>query len=184
MALRFTTLLRDLIIENSRFDVLYDKFVKPKKDRKPSMTFQILFDIISADPTSRIPEGMTSDNANPQDMEKVKIGKYTQWLLKNYATPNMQVIGIDDPNDPAVKGAIKRYQEMFMEDLYKVTGDLMKYEKFKNRLPQEYRDINKLTPSELYDQVKDFSLEKTKATKEEKKEASIGQLPVFLTQDK
>lgn len=172
MALRFTTLLRDLIIENSRFDVLYDKFVKPKKDRKPSMTFQTLFDIISADPTSRIPEGMTSDNANPQDMEKVKIGKYTQWLLKNYATPSIQVIGIEDPNDPAVKGAIKRYQEMFMEDLYKVTGDLMKYEKFKNRLPQEYRDINKLTPSELYDQVKDFSLEKTKATAEEKKEAS------------
>ncbi len=33
-------------------------------------------------------------------------------------------------------------------------------------------DINKLTPETLYDQVKDFSLEKTKATAEEKKEAS------------
>jgi hypothetical protein len=47
----------------------------------------------------------------------------------------------------------------------------MKYEKFKGRLPQEYRDINKLTPETLYDYVKDFSLEKTKAT-EEKKVAS------------
>ena len=59
-----------------------------------------------------------------------------------------------------------------MEDLYKVTGDLMKFERFKNRLPQEARDINKLTPETLYDQVKDFSLEKTKATADEKKEAS------------
>ena len=49
----------------------------------------------------------------------------------------------------------------------------MKFERFKNRLPQEYRDINKLTPDTLYDQVKDFSLEKTKASKEEKKEAYI-----------
>jgi hypothetical protein len=173
MAIRFTNILRDLIIESSRFQVIYDKYVKPKKgERVGSLPFETLFAIIAADPTSRIPEGMTSDNANPQDMEKVKIGKYTQWLLKTYATPSMQLIGIDDPNDPAVKGAIKRYQEMFMEDLYKVTGDLMKYEKFKNRLPQEYRDINKMSPETLYDQVKDFSLEKTKATKEEKAEAS------------
>jgi hypothetical protein len=59
-----------------------------------------------------------------------------------------------------------------MEDLYKVTGDLQKFERFKNRLPQEFRDINKLNTETLYDQVKDFSLEKTKATKDEKKEAS------------
>jgi Leucine-rich repeat (LRR) protein len=59
-----------------------------------------------------------------------------------------------------------------MEDIYKVTNDLMKFERFKNRLPQEYRDINKLTPEILYNQVKDFSLEKTKATADEKKEAS------------
>ena len=72
----------------------------------------------------------------------------------------------------AIKKAIKEYQDLFLEDLYKVTGDLMKYEKFKGRLPQEYRDINKLTPETLYDQVKDFSLEKTKATADEKKEAS------------
>lgn len=173
MAIRFTSLLRDLIIESSRFQVVYDKYVKPdKRTRSSAMTFQTLFNIISADPTSRIPEGMTSETAKPEDMEKVKIGKYTQWLLKNYATPSMEIIGIDNPNDPAVKQALKRYQEMFLEDLFKVTGDLMKFEKFKGRLPQEYRDINKLTPSTLYDQVKDFSLEKTKATKEEKQEAS------------
>jgi hypothetical protein len=60
-----------------------------------------------------------------------------------------------------------------MEDLYKVTTNLQKYERFKNRLAQEYRDINKLSIETLQDQVKDFSLEKTKATADEKKEASV-----------
>lgn len=173
MAIRFTNLLRDLIIESSRFDVIYKKYAQAEKGKKAIMPFQTLFEIIAADPTTRVPEGMTAETATPEDMEKVKIGKYTQWLLKNYANPKIEFeSGITDPNSPAVKKAIKEYQDLFMEDLFKVTGDLMKFERFKNRLPQEYRDINKLTPETLYDQVKDFSLEKTKASKEEKAEAS------------
>ena len=154
--------------------MIFDKYVKPNKEtRKGMMPFNVLFDILAADPTSRVPEGMTGETAKPEDMEKVKIGNYTQWILKNFVTPNVELSsGVTDPNSPAVKQAIKEYQALFLEDLYKVTGDLMKFERFKNRLPQEYRDINKLTPETLYDQVKDFSLEKTKATAEEKKEAS------------
>jgi hypothetical protein len=174
MAIRFTSILRDLIVESSRFQVLFDKYVKPNKEtRKGMMPFHVLFEIIAADPTSRVPEGMEAINAKPEDMEKVKIGKYTQWILKNFVTPNIDLSsGITDPNSPAVKQAIKEYQALFLEDIYKVTNDLMKFERFKNRLPQEYRDINKLTPEILYNQVKDFSLEKTKATADEKKEAS------------
>ena len=174
MAIRFTNILRDLIIESSRFQVIFDKYVKPNKEtRKGMMSFNVLFDIIAADPTSRVPEGMTAETAKPEDMEKVKIGKYTQWILKNFTSPKIEPdSGIFDPNSPAAKQLIKQYQAQFLEDLYKVTGDLMKFERFKNRLPQEYRDINKLTPETLYDQVKDYSLEKTKATADEKKEAS------------
>ena len=174
MAIKFTNILRDLIIESSRFQVLFDKYVKPNKEtRKGMMLLSILFEIIAADPTSRVPEGMTAENAKPEDMEKVKIGKYTQWILKNFTTPNIDLgSGAIDPNSPAVKQAIKEYQDLFLEDLYKVTGDLMKFERFKSRLPQEARDINKLTPETLYDYVKEFSLEKTKATKDEKVEAS------------
>jgi len=170
MAIKFTNILRDLIIESSRFQVLFDKYVKPNKEtRKGMMPLSILFEIIAADPTSRVPEGMTSETAKPEDMEKVKIGKYVQWMLKNFVTPtNLDV----EPDSPRYKDAFKQYQELFMEDLYKVTGDLMKFERFKNRLPQEARDINKLTIETLYDQVKDFTLEKTKATADEKKEAS------------
>ena len=167
MAIRFTSILRDIILENTRNTILFDKYVKPGKDRKSIMTIQTLFDIIAADPTSRVPEGMDSDNLKPEDIEKVKIGKYTQWMLKNFVTPT----GLD-VNSPNYKSAYQQSQLLFMENLYKITGDLMKYEKFKGRLPQEYRDINKLTPETLYDYVKDFSLEKVKATAEEKKVAS------------
>ena len=77
-----------------------------------------------------------------------------------------------DPQSGQYKAALKQFQDLFMEDLYKVTTNLQKYERFKNRLSQEYRDINKLNIETLQDQVKDFSLEKTKATAAEKKEAS------------
>jgi hypothetical protein len=170
MAISFTNILKDLIVESSRFQVLFDKFVKPKeKGKKGMMPFETLFAIIAADPTSKFPQGMDIDNAKLEDMDKVKIGKYTQWLLKNFVNPtNLDVT----PDSPRYKGAFEQYQELFMEDLYKVTGDLQKFERFKGKLPQELRDINKLTPETLYDNVKDFSLEKTKATATEKKEAS------------
>lgn len=176
MSLRFTNLLKDLIVESSRFQVLYDKFVKPQqKGQRGILPFETLFALIAADPTSKIPDGMDINNVKPQDMDRVKIGKYAQWLLKNFVTPRLpedHPLMISDPQSPQYKQALKEYQDLFLEDLYKVTGDLQKFERFKNRLPQELRDINKLTPETLYDQVKDFSLEKTKATKDEKKEAS------------
>jgi len=168
--MRFTSLLSNLIVEQSRFQVLFDKFVKPKeKDKKGMMPFETLFAIIAADPTSKIPEGIDIDTVKPQDMDKVKIGKYTQWLLKKFVNPTTLDV---TPESPRYKGALKQYQELFLEDLYKVTGDLRKFERFKNRLPLELRNIDNLTIETLYDNVKDFSLEKTKATKEEKKEAS------------
>ena len=176
MSLRFTNILRDLIVESSRFQVLFDKFVKPKeKGQRGVMPFETLFALIAADPTTKIPEGMNVDTAKPEQMEKVKIGKYAQWLLKNFVTPKLEPnhpLMVLDPQSGQYKSALREFQNLFMEDLYKVTTNLQKFERFKSRLPQEYRDINKLTPETLYDQVKDFSLEKTKATAAEKKEAS------------
>ncbi len=174
MAIKFTNILRDIIVESSRFEILFNKYVKPKeRGQKGMMPLQVLFKIIAGDPTSKIPEGMSEENVTVDKMENIKIGKYTQWLLKNFVSPKIDLeSGITDPNSPVVKQAVKEWQELFLEDLYKTTQDLMKYERNKNKLPQEYRDINKLTPQTLYDQVKDFSLEKTKASKEEKKEAS------------
>ena len=176
MSLLFKNLLKDLIVENSRFQVLYDKFVKPKnKGQKGMLPFETLFALIAADPTSSFPDGIDMDNVTPKDMDRVKIGKYTQWLLKNFIAPKLEPnhpLNVLDPQSSQYKSALNGYRDLFMEDLYKVTGDLKKFERFKNRLPQEFRDVNKLTIDTLYDQVKDFSLEKTKATKDEKKVAS------------
>lgn len=177
MSLLFKNLLKDLIVENSRFQVLYDKFVKPKdKGQKGMLPFETLFALIAADPSSKVPDGIDMDNVTPKDMDRVKIGKYTQWLLRNYITPKLEPnhpLNIVDPQSGQYKAALKQFQDLFMEDLYKVTTNLQKYERFKNRLPLELRNIDNLTIETLYDNVKDFSLEKTKATKEEKKEASI-----------
>jgi len=92
--MKFTSLLTNLILENSRFQVLYDKMVKPAKGqegdaRKPKglMDFETLKQIIFADPTTKAPQGMTPETASVEDMEKVKVGKYSQWLLKNFVMP-------------------------------------------------------------------------------------------------
>jgi hypothetical protein len=176
MSLLFKNLLKDLIVENSRFQVLYDKFVKPKdKGQKGILPFETLFALIAADPSSKVPDGIDMDNVTPKDMDRVKIGKYTQWLLKNYVTPKLPAdhpLNIVDPQGGQYRSALKQFQDLFMEDLYKVTTNLQKYERFKNRLPLELRNIDNLTIETLYDNVKDFSLEKTKATAAEKKEAS------------
>lgn len=175
--MKFTSLLSNLILEQSRFQVLYDKFVKPssknvdKGAKSPAgiMGFDTLKEIIFTDPTTIAPEGVTKESASIEDMEKVKVGKYTQWLLKNYVSPTLL------PDDrgieygtPEFKRAEKRARDLFMEDLFKLTDDLKKYDRFKNQFPQDKRDVNKITPEELYDLTKDLSLQKTKATKQEK----------------
>lgn len=178
--MRFSKLLTNLILEQSRFQVLYDKMVKPAPGRegdtrKPKglMDFETLKAIIFADPTTRIPEGLGDiDTMSIDDMEKVKVGKYTQWMLKNFVLPTFNDERANIEKGTAeYKRAINEYQRLFMEDLHKMTDDLKKYERFKNQLPQDKRDINKISADELFDLVKDFKLEKTKASKQEKEEA-------------
>ena len=177
--MRFTKLLTNLILENSRFQVLYDKMVKaaPGREgdaRKPKglMDFDTLKSIIFADPTTKAPQNFDVEGASAEDMENVKVGKYTQWMLKNFVVPTFT-----DERAGVEKGTteysrmMNEYQRLFMEDLHKMTDDLKKYERFKNQLPQDKRDINKISADELFDLVKDFKLEKTKASKQEKEEA-------------
>ena len=178
--MKFTSLLTNLILENSRFQVLYDKMVKPAKGqegdaRKPKglMDFETLKAIIFADPTTRIPEGLGDiDTISVDDMEKVKVGKYSQWLLKNFVMPTFNDERANIEKGTAeYKRATDEYQRLFIEDLFKVTEDLKKYERFKNQFPQDKRDINKLTVDDVFELTKDLSLEKTKATKSEKEKA-------------
>ena len=85
-------------------------------------------------------------------MDKVKVGKFTQWLLKSFVKPSTQdldQVGTSDVNSPEYKSTIKEFKRRFLEDLFKFTDLLAKFEKIKQYIPQEQRDINKLTPNSL-----------------------------------
>ena len=169
--MKFSTVLRSLLKEASRFEVLMDKFVKPQKgsDKKPLLRKEDLFRLIDADPTTRKNDVDLSDyQISKEDMNRVKVGQYTPWLIKNYLRPKTET----QFGDYGYQREVEQMKDRFMEDLYKVTDDLLKFERFKSRLAPELRDINKLTIEQLADAVGRFSLEKTKASKEEKKEAS------------
>jgi hypothetical protein len=170
--MRFQDLLRRVIVEQSRMDVLADKLTKAEKGKKPLLTPEELFALVVADPQTKVVEGVDIDNFDNDFSVVKKVGPYAQWIIKTYL--NQKPLNIDeyDPNDKLIKNAIVAMKGQFMEDLYKITADLQKFDRHKGKIPSEFRDINKLTPEKLYDLVKDFSMEKTKASKEEKKLAS------------
>ena len=170
--MKFTSILKQLVLEQSRFEVLRDSLTKPTKDKegnkqKPKLSMDEFLALVQADPTTRM-NNVDPESADTKELEKIKAGKYVNWLIQNYLKPQTE----RQPEDPGYDKEVKQIKSTFLEDLYKVTNDLMKYDRFKNRLPEEARQIQKISVSQLYDLVKDFSLEKTKASAEEKKEAS------------
>ena len=173
--MNFTNILKNIILEDSRFTLLYDKLVDKggKKPQEGKIPFDILKTIIFADPTTRAPQSLLQniETLTPEQMEIVKVGKYSQWLLKNFLKPTFE--GEVEVGSPQYKRMTKEYKDRFLEDLYKVTDDLKKFERFKGQLEAEQRDINKLTVDTLFDAVKDFKLEKTKGSKQEKEEAKL-----------
>jgi len=176
--MKLANTLRDVILENSRFDVLLDKYSQKKKDKKtgkeikPIMDLGTLSQIIFADPTTKKPQDFDESLLTVDNLSKVQPGAYTNWLLKNYAQPKVDTeIYMTDPNIPAVKKAFQEYRELFMEDLFKVTGDLKKFTKYKQYFPLDKRDINKFSsPDELFRFLDDFKLPEKKQKELEKKE--------------
>ena len=171
--MKFTSLLKSVILEQSRFEVLFDALTKPSKDNqgnkeKPKMTRQEFIQLVNADPTTRL-NNIDIETADSKELAKIKAGKYVQWLIKNYLTPKTE----RQPGDNGYDKEVKQVKETFMEDLYKVTDDLKKFERFKGKLPADKRDINKLSTDELYDAVKDFDLTLATTTKSERKAAPV-----------
>jgi hypothetical protein len=171
--MKFTSLLKTVILEQSRFELLFDALTKPSKDKegkklKPKLTKDEFIELVNADPTTRT-NNVDLSTADSEELGKVKAGKFVQWLIKNYLTPTTE----RQPGDNGYDREVAQVKETFMEDLYKVTDDLKKFERFKNRLPQDMRDINKLTPTTLYNAVKDFDLTIATTTKAERKSAPV-----------
>jgi len=171
--MKFTSILKKVILEQSRFELLFDALTKPSTNKegkkvKPKLSKEEFIDLVNADPTTRT-NNVDMDTADSKELGKVKAGKYVQWLIKNYLAPTTE----RQPGDNGYEKEVKQVKDTFMEDLYKVTEDLTKFERFKNKLPQEMRDINKLNPSALYDAVKDFDLTLATTTKTERKSAPV-----------
>ena len=164
--MKFTSILKNVILEQTRFEVLLNNLTKPRKDKegaksKPILSKEEFFQLVAHDPTSKM------NNITIRDVEnynKIKAGSYVQWLIKQYLNPKTES-SVEDPN---YRGEVSIMKDRFIEDLYKVTNDLKKFDRFKIRLPENLRNINNLNVDELFDLVKDFSLEKTKGTKEDK----------------
>ena len=171
--MKFTSLLKNIIAEQSRFEVLFNALTKPSEDKngdkvKPKLSKKEFIELVKADPTTKL-NNIDIDTANSEQLAKVKAGAYVQWLIKNYLTPKTE----RQYGDNGYEKEVKQVKATFMEDLYKVTDDLKKFERFKGRLPQELRDINKITPDQLYDAVKDFDLTLASTTKAERKSAEV-----------
>ena len=173
--MKFTKILKNIILENakSKYLINLEKLTKPTKDKegkkiKPVMSKEVFDQLVQGDPTTRL-NNVDLTSADEKELENVKAGSYVIWLVKQYLRPTTE----RQPGDNGYEREVKQMQDLFLEDLYKVTEDLKKFDRFKSRLPEGKTDINKISsPQELYDLVKDFSLEKTKATKEEKKSAA------------
>lgn len=170
--MKFTSLLKTIIVEQSRFEVLFNALTKPSEDKrgtkqKPKLTKQEFIELVKADPTTRL-NNVDIESANSDELSKVKAGKYVQWLIKSYLTPSTE----RQPGDNGYEREVKQVKDTFMEDLYKVTDDLKKFDRFKARIQGE-KDINKMTPDQLYDAVKDFDLTLASTTKAERKQAEV-----------
>ena len=165
--MKFTSILKKVILEGqTRFEVLLDNLTKPRKNKdgekiKPILSKEEFFNLVQGDPTSKM-NNITIDDV--KNYSKIKAGSYVQWLIKQYLNPKTESSSDSD----YYRTEVKIMKDRFFEDLYKVTNDLKKFERFKMRVPENLRNINNLSVDELYDLVKDFSLEKTKGTKEEK----------------
>ena len=169
--MKFTSLLKSVIVE-SRFEVLFNALTKPSQDKegnktKPKLSRQEFVQLVAADPTT-ILNNVDIETADSKELEKVKAGKYVQWLISKYLNPTTE----RQPGDNGYDQEVKKSKETFMEDLYKITDDLKKFVRFKSKI-KGGTDINKMSPDQLYDAVKDFDLTLATTTKAERKTAPV-----------
>lgn len=156
-------ILTESILEESRYEVLMQKFTEPtKKGKRPIMDKEMLSTFMKSDPTTT------------QDGDSIKkVGSYSQWIIKQYVTLQ-QRCDSEHEYDPSKTSpwykCLEGKQKLFIEDLYKVTGDLKKFDRLKTmKMYTGEKDINKFkSTDELLDAIVGFNLdsdqyEKTKS---------------------
>lgn len=188
MKLSFIELLKQLISEDARLDHMlstyaHDDIIKrneqtgKKKVKKAPLTPDELLLIVAHDPTSEV-EGLDDSGVYSEETlfrlnldDVKKTGQYVQWMIKQFKSiPQTIETPYEDREGYAAE--YKEKKRLFFEDLYSVFDSLKKYHRFKERVPEEFRDINKIDIEKLDELTRSFSLEKVKASKDEKKAAS------------
>jgi hypothetical protein len=163
MAFNFQEILTNLIIEDSRYDVLMKKYTEPKKKgKKAQMPKDLLMDLMQADPTTK---GDFEGDRDTRDVTKV--GAYTNWLVKQWLGLAQEADKEFAYGSPDWGVALERLQRLFMEDLYKTTEDLEKFNYLKKTKKYKgQKDIGQIkTIRDLYDNVKDYKISKDELTK-------------------
>ena len=162
--MKFNNIIKSIIVEQGRYEILKKTYTQPKKKGekvKPAkMSLEQLNKMVMTDPTTR----RDGDNIK-------KAGKYVNWIIKQFLQiePNIEA----SYGTPQFKKEFKEKTDLFFEDLYKTSDDLIKFDRFKSQIDDELRDINKLTIDSLFNAVKHFSLEKASTTKAERKEMKV-----------
>ena len=164
--MKFTRLLSQVIVEASKMDYLLGRYGEDAK-KGPKLKERTLVELIASDPTT------ISAVERPKDINDIKKpGAYSEWIIKQYLS--LAPENLDYESNPGLyKRELDVLQDRFFEDLYKVKDDLKKFHKLKHKIPQELRDINKLTVRSLFDATKDLSLAMATTTKKERKEAPV-----------
>ena len=163
MAFNFQDILTNLIIEDSRYDVLMKKYTEPKKKgKKAQMDKGLLMDLMQADPTTK---GDFEGDRDTRDVTKV--GAYTNWLVKQWLGLAQEADKEFAYGSPDWGVALERLQRLFMEDLYKTTEDLEKFNYLKKTKKYKgQKDIGQIkSVTDLYDNVKDYKVSKDEITK-------------------
>ena len=105
--------IKQIILEQSRYEVLMQKFTEPKKKgKKALMDKETLMAFMKADPTTR-----------QTDEDIKKVGAYSQWIIKQYMALQQgcdQAHGYDPKPDSPWSQCLAEKQRLFMEDFIKV----------------------------------------------------------------
>ena len=161
MAFNFREILTNLIIEDSRYDILMKKYTEPKKKgKKAAMDKDLLIDLMNSDPT-------TKQDLESGEPEITKVGAYTNWLIKQWMGLPQEADKEYAYGSPDWGVALERLQNLFMEDLYKTTEDLEKFHHLKKTKKYKgQKDIGQIkSVTDLYDNVKDYKVSKDELTK-------------------
>jgi hypothetical protein len=143
----------------SRYEYLKEKYVDTN-----IIDLDGLLSIVAADPTSNV--------TGEGDMQRIKAGKYTQWILKQY----MKLCRFSEEGSEII---FTKNPSIFFEDLYKVMEDLQIYDRIKLKkhiFPEDKKDIFNIEDEwELFQLVQPHKKEEVVLTKAEVKQKVIAE---------